>query len=298
MLLPGQGEQRVGMLHRLPSAGERVLAVAAEVLGRDPLDLDDADRLATTTATQLALLLSGVAWFDEAVVSGLEPTYLCGHSIGLWTAAVCAGALDLHDAIRLVRLRGEAMRAASGPDDGMLAVTGLREPVLDDLAAAVRAEGLDVWLGVVNAPDQGVVTGAAVGLGRLQHLAEQAGARRATRLDVAVAAHCPRMVPAAARLRSELATTTLARPTIALAANTSARLLRTADDLRHELWQGIAAPVRWGDTTAALHERGVDTWLQLPPGHTLAHLAEPLGDRALAVEELGLAAALVRAFRR
>lgn len=189
VLFPGQGEQQVGMLHQLPAAGDRVLQAAAEVLGHDPLVLDGGQHLSTTTATQLALLLSGVAWYDEAVVRGLEASYLCGHSVGLWTAAVCAGALDLRDAIRLVRQRGRAMHAASGPNDGMLAVVGLGEPVLDDLVLSARAEGHLAWVSVINAPTQIVASGTMVGLARVHVLAERRGAQRATRLAVAVAAH-------------------------------------------------------------------------------------------------------------
>lgn len=102
------------------------------------------------------------------------------------------------------------------------------------------------------------------------------------------------MAPAGLQLRSELGRTELAPPTIPLAANTTARLLRTPDQVRDELWRGVAAPVRWADTTAALHERGVDAWLQLPPGRALARLAEPLGSRAESVDEVGLTAAVRR----
>lgn len=294
VLLPGQGEQQVGMLHRLPTTGEQVLQAAAEVLGHDPLTLDAAEDLATTTATQIALLLTGAAWYDEAIVCGLQASYLCGQSVGLWTAAVCAGALELRDAIRLVRLRGEAMQAASGPRDGMLAVIGLAEPALDEIAQSTRADGLDAWVSVLNAPYHVVVSGTAAALVRVQELAEQRGAQRVTRLAVAIAAHCPLMAPAGLRIRSELESIRVSRPTVPLAANTTARLLRTPDEIRDELWRGVAAPVRWADTTASLHERGADAWLQVPPGHALARLAAPLGNRAVSVEEIGMAAALRR----
>lgn len=294
VLFPGQGEQQVGMLHRLPAAGSAVLRAAGAVLGEDPLNLDDAQHLATTTGTQLALLLTAVAWFDEALARGLEPSYLCGHSVGLWSAAVCAGVLDLHDAIRLVRLRGEAMHAASGPDDGMLAVTGLTEQMLEDLTLAAREAGLDVWVSVVNATNQVVVSGTAAGLGRVQQLAERRGAQQVTRLAVAVAAHCPLMTPAAIRLRGELDSVSLATPTVPIAGNTTARLLRTAQQVRSELWRGVDTPVRWADTTATMSERGVAAWLQLPPGSALARLAGQLADLTLSVENLGLDAALRR----
>jgi malonate decarboxylase epsilon subunit len=298
VLFPGQGEQRPGMLHELPPEGDAVLQAAADALGEDPLLLDAPDVLHGTRATQLALLVAGVSWYRAAVARGLAVGYLGGHSIGHWAAAVSAGALDLPDALRLVALRGEAMRAASPAGSGMIAVLGLREDAVERVAASARDAGLLAWSSNVNADGQVAVSGTEPGLDRVTELARAAGAQRVVRLAVEVPAHSPLMAPAAERLRRALDGIEVRRPSLPLVGNLTGQTLFTADALRRELWSGIERPVRWRDGTRVLAERGVTRWLQVPPGRSLAQLASALPDaRALAVDDVGLDEAVARLAR-
>lgn len=297
VLFPGQGSQRAGMLHDLPSTGRHVLAEASEALGFDALELDTAERLSNTTAAQLALTVSAVSWYLHALDTGLEAAYLCGHSIGLWAAAVCAGSLDLPTALRLIGLRGEAMAAASPVESGMIGVEGLRTQELLRVAALARTDGAEAWVSVLNSPVVNSVSGTADGLRMVSSLAEQAGAQRIRRLDVAVPAHCPIMAPAADRIRTELTSIAVATPTTPLAGNVRPTVLRTGDRIHDELWRAIDSPVEWARTTAGLHERGVDRWIQLPPGGSLARLAADFGDPSVAVSEVGMEASVARVNR-
>jgi malonate decarboxylase epsilon subunit len=294
-LFPGQGEQHPRMLHDLPDGGGAVLDEARSTLGEDPLLLDAAETLHETRSTQLALLIAGVSWFRAAVAHDFRADYLGGHSIGLWAAAVCSDALDFSDALRLVSLRGEAMRDASPPGSGMLVVQGLAEHLVENAAEQVRSEGLLAWSSNVNAASQVAVSGTTPGLDRLAELVRDRGAQRIVRLHVEVPAHSELMAPAAARIHEALTDIDVRRPMVPLIGNVTGQTLFTADALRHELWHGIERPVRWRDGTSILAERGVTRWLQLPPGHSLSRLAAGLPDaRAYAVDEIGLDEALAR----
>ena len=292
-LFPGQGEQHPGMLHELSDEGRAVLDEARFTLGEDPLRLDAADTLHETRSTQLALLIAGVSWFRAAVARDFRADYLGGHSIGQWAAAVCSDALDFSDALRLVSLRGEAMRDASPPGSGMLVVQGLAEHVVENATEQVRSEGLLAWSSNVNAASQIAASGTAPGLDRLAELVQERGAQRIVRLHVEVPAHSELMAPAGARIREALADVDVRRPAVPLIGNITGQTLFTADALRHELWHGIVRPVRWRDGMGVLAERGVTRWLQFPPGHSFCRLAAALPEaRAYAVDEVGLDEAL------
>jgi malonate decarboxylase epsilon subunit len=297
VLFPGQGSQRPGMLHDLPVTGDDVLAQASAALGFDALELDTTTNLLETTPAQLALTVSSVAWYLHAVDRGMVPAYLCGHSVGLWAAAVCAGSLDLPSALRLIRIRGDAMKAASPVGSGMIGVEGIRTQELLRLTAQARSDGADAWVSVRNAPTVNSVSGTADGLNVLSLSAKQVGAQRVRRLDVAVPAHCPLMSSAAEQVRAELETFEITRPAVPLGGNVRPTVLRTASQLRHELWRGIDSPVEWARTTAGLHERGVDRWLQLPPGGSLARLAAEFGNPSTAVSIVGVDTAVARVNR-
>ena len=295
VIFPGQGEQVPGMLHSLPATGVEVLDCARGALPEDPLDLDSAERLDDSRATQLCLLLAGTAWYRAAVDVGLKADYLAGHSIGLWAATVAAGSLDLTDAVRLVDLRATAMRAASPPHSGMIVVQGLAEQAVENAAEQARGEGLEVWSSNVNSAAQIAASGTNPGLDRVAELVRAAGAQRVVRLNVLVPAHSSLMTPAADAVREALADTEVDRPRIPLAGNVTGQTLFTAAAVRRELWLGIDHPVRWRDATSILSERGVTRWLQVPPGHALARLAAGLPDsRALAMDEVGLAESVQR----
>lgn len=291
LMFPGQGEQRPGMLHELPQADD-LLARAGEVLGEDPLDLDSPENLTPTRSTQICLLLAGVAWARALTGAGARPDYLAGHSIGLWGAAVTAGAIDLGDAVRLVEIRGSAMAASSPKGSGMLAVDGLTADQVDRAAVHAREEGSQVWTSNVNTRTQVVVSGLGDDLDALSGQLGELGARRVTRLKVVVPAHTPLMEPARRAVAEALQQVEVRRPRVPVAADSTGQTLFTADKLRKDLSASITTGVRWSTAMDILAERGTDTWLQVPPGHALVRFAP--GGHALAVEEQPLAETLAR----
>jgi malonate decarboxylase epsilon subunit len=285
VLFPGQGEQHPGMLHQLPADAGDLLRQADRTLGIHPLTLDGASALTETTAAQLALLIAGTAWYRAAERRGLHADHLAGHSIGLWTAAVAARALDFADALLLVHLRGITMRAASPPGAGMLVIDGPGLAVVDAAATALRAAGQFVWASNANSPNQTTASGTEQGLRMLTSELEAVGAR-VRRLAVTVPAHSPLMAPAAARLRTAMRSVRLRTPAVPIAGTVTGQTIFTADRLRRELADSVEHGVRWDMATAILAERGVDRWVQIPPGRSLVDLV-PSGS-AYAMAELEL----------
>lgn len=293
-MFPGQGAQQPGMLHRLPAAGADVLAEVAEVLGSDPLELDADTTLASTRATQLALLLTGVAWGRELQAAGARPEHLAGHSVGLWSAAVIADAIGLADATRLVDLRGSTMAAAAPPDTAMVAVDGIGVLAAESAVTQARSGGAQVWVSTVNSPLQVTISGLAADVDAVVPNLRRRGAGRVRRLAVAVPAHTPLLTPAETALRVALADTDVRRPSIPLAGNISGQSIFTAEKLRTELSAGVTRPVQWSRAMQILADRGVRVFVHLPPGRSLAEYAPCTAD-VVVVEETGAAEAARRA---
>jgi malonate decarboxylase epsilon subunit len=303
LLFPGQGAQRCGMLHGLPAGAktDRTFAEAADVLRRPvPGTLDDADAMRTdTVAIQLALVIAGTATARTLASRAPEPGYCAGHSVGAVTAAVAAGVLDLADALDLVRLRGALMARAypAGSGYGMAALTGLRERRVTELAARVHSEGHEVYASNVNAPDQITVSGSVAGIDRLVDLARAAGLQRVARLAVPVPAHCPLMDPVVAGLATRLtelhAAGRLRRPRCGWVGTVAGRVMRRPGQIAQDLADGVARPVRWHDMATALHERGVDLFIETSPGGSLTRLVATAfpAVRAAAIDDVGLESA-------
>jgi malonate decarboxylase epsilon subunit len=273
-LYPGQAAQEPGMLARLPAspAAQATLAEASEALGRDVRALDTAEALAGTAATQLALLIAGVATARALAAEGIGPDVVAGHSVGAFAAAVTADVLALGDAVRAVALRGALMAAAYPHGYGMAAVIGLPERRLVPLVDEARRAG-PLHLANRNAPLQTVAAGAVPALEAFCAAARRAGAVRAERLSVAVPSHCPLLEPVARELAAALAGIAFQPPRLAYASSCRARLLADPRLIRDDLATNVAAPVRWHDTTVMLHERGVRLFAQMLPGTVLADLA-------------------------
>ncbi|MGD2113147.1 MAG: ACP S-malonyltransferase, partial [Gammaproteobacteria bacterium] len=230
MVFPGQGSQSVGMLNELASAYPQVSEAfegASDVLGYDLWELvqnGPEEQLNQTDRTQPAMLAAGVAvwrvWQERA---GAQPSILAGHSLGEYTALVCAGALEYTDAIELVAERGRCMQHAVPPGMGaMAAILGLE----DDAVAAVCAEaaaGEIVSPVNFNSPGQVVIAGHAAAVERAVAAATAAGARRAVTLPVSVPSHCALMEPAAEQFAARLAESNISPPRIPVIQNVDAQ---------------------------------------------------------------------------
>ncbi len=301
MVFPGQGSQSVGMLAALADEFPQVtdtFAEASSVLGYDlweRVQNGPADLLNQTSCTQPAMLAAGVAtWRCWQARSDALPALMAGHSLGEYTALVCAGALDFADAVALVEKRGEYMQQAVPEGVGaMAAILGLS----DEQVQAVCDEAMqgEVVSPVnFNSPGQVVIAGHAAAVERAMGLAKDAGARRALPLPVSVPSHCSLMEPAAQQLAEQLAAVTLRTPSIPVIHNVDAQAHDQPDAIREALAAQLHRPVRWVECVRAMQGQGVTTLAEAGPGKVLAGLAKRI-EKSLAAIPLQTAADLDKA---
>jgi len=280
-VFPGQGAQYVGMgrelAERFPEARE-VFRRASDAAGLDLYRLcvegpDDA--LRQTANTQPAILTASLACLATVP---LEPACAAGLSLGEYTALVCAGAVSLEDAVRLVRLRGQYMQEA---------VVGLEA---DRVRAVCDAHA---HLGVVepsnfNSPGQVVIGGETAAVRAVLDAARAAGARRAIPLAVSAPFHTRLMAPAAARLAADLERLPLRDARIPVIANISAAPVRTADEIRRALLAQVASPVRWEESVRAMAADGIGLFVEIGPGTTVSGMIRRTAEGAVTchVEDL------------
>lgn len=301
LLFPGQGSQEPGMLRDLPPHPEveRTLGQASSTLGGDFHNLDDEDRLRSTEAAQLGLLVCGVASARVLLAeAGPEARvgYVAGHSVGAFAAAVVAGALRFDDALEVVRLRGRLMAESFPEGYGMVAIEGLTERTVEDLAVRARSVGEKLYLANVNSRTQTVLAGEDGALERVASDALKIGARRTERLKVAVPSHCPLLSGVSEELSRALGEAEMADPAYVYATNRTARAARTADDVREDLAKSVMCTVRWDDATSLLAELGCSLFVEARPGHVLGRLAaQSVGmPRAVALADTDARSAAVR----
>jgi len=305
-MFPGQGSQHAGMLHALPRdpAVAQTLDEASDALNADPLELDTEQALSSTVATQLCLAIAGVAVARTLIRQDAAPDIVAGLSIGAWPAAVVAGVMDLGDALRLVRLRGQLMQDAYPDGYGMVAVVGLDEPQVSALVAQVHTAASPAYIANLNAERQIVVAGSDAALARVMALAQAHGASAATRLRMAVPSHCPLLEAQAAELAQAAEKAERRAPRLMYVSSSRARALLRADLIVHDLAWNMARPVLWHDTMRHAFERGARLAVEVPGGGTLTRLAHEVFARgALAREAVldagaGLEAARMRIQRQ
>ena len=286
-VFPGQGSQSVGMLGGLAAAHPVVRATfeeASEVLRYDLWKLvseGPAEALNATERTQPAMLAAGVAtWRVWQERGGGVPQVVCGHSLGEFTALVCAGAVDFGPAIGLTRLRGEAMQQAVPAGTGaMAAILGLADPDVE-AACAQAAQGQVVEPANYNSPGQVVIAGESAAVARAIELAKGLGARRAVLLPVSVPAHSSQMLAAAERLRGHLAGLQISTPQIRYLSAVDATEHRAPDDIRALLVRQLSSPVRWSQTLKALATPDVHQVIECGPGRVLTGLNKRIERRA------------------
>lgn len=279
MVFPGQGSQSVGMLSALAAAEplvQETFAEASAALGYDLWQLCQQgpdDQLGQTAKTQPAVLTGGVAvWRVWRKRGGPVPAMMAGHSLGEYTALVCAGVLDFPAAVKLVRYRGEAMQAAVPAGTGaMAAILGLEDADVE-AACAEAAQGEIVMAANYNSPSQVVIAGQATAVERAIDAAKKRGAKRALKLPVSVPSHTSLMQPAADKLARELEGLQV-RPAQGVEIFT-VNLARhaTADSTRRALVEQLIKPVRWADTVRAMVAAGAKTFIECGPGQVLTGL--------------------------
>jgi len=281
-IFPGQGSQAVGMGQALVQAEPKAAAVfqqADEILGFSLSKLcweGPEDALNATENTQPALLAHSVAVWTvfQDKLPDFNPAALAGHSLGEFSALVAAGTLSFDDGLRLVRARGEAMKAA-GEDKpgGMAAVLGLDVGQVRQICEQTSQQSSGgVWVANDNCPGQVVVSGDDQALALASDTFSEQGARKVVRLAVSIAAHSPFMAAAQARFASALDATPLGDPTAPVFGNVSAAPLRTAQDVQTDLQAQLTATVRWTETIEAMASAGVRTFIEMGSGKVLTGL--------------------------
>ncbi len=284
-LFPGQGSQAVGMMKNLMARAEvaDTFREASAVLGYDLRQLVEegpAEQLNQTLFTQPAMLAAGIAAYRAwRALGGAAPAFLAGHSLGEYTALVAAEALDLADALRLVRYRAEVMQAAVPEGSGaMAAILGLEDEAVREVCAqAAHGEVLEAVN--YNSPGQVVIAGHKNAVERGMALARERGAKRALALPVSVPSHSSLMRPAAAHLAEKLAQTSLRAPCIAVWHNADVAAHSEPSRIRDALTRQLYAPVRWVETIHALKAQGAERFLECGPGKVLAGLNKRIDDR-------------------
>ncbi|WP_379144890.1 malonate decarboxylase subunit epsilon [Paenibacillus sp. sgz500992] len=276
-LFPGQGSQAPGMLHDLPKHPiiTEKIEEASMVLGEDALTLDTNEALSSSTrAVQLSLLIHEVAAASLLKSKGAVADMVGGHSIGAFAAAVVCGSLRFSDAVAVVELRGRLMEEAYPSGFGMGVIIGLDERHLTLLITKINTENNPVYIANLNAQDQITIAGSISAVEQVFTLARSIGAYKTKLLDVSVPSHCRLLSSVSNELTKELKSVKLKDSNIPYIGNCRARVLRKAEEIRNDLSEGVANPVRWHEGTTLMFERGTRLFIEIGPGDTLTNLAK------------------------
>ena len=299
IVFPGQGSQAVGMGQGLADAypvAREVFSEIDEALGERLSTLmfeGPDDELRLTRNAQPALMAVSIATLRVLESEAGRPIdqfadYVAGHSLGEYSALAAAGALDLGDAARLLRLRGESMQTAVPVGEGaMAALLGAEIDVAKEIASAASSVGV-CDLANDNAPGQVVLSGATLAVAAAVQLASERGVRRAIMLPVSAPFHCSMMQPAAERMAVALSETVIRTPSVPLVANVlAAPVLGGAVEIRTCLVQQVTAMVRWRESVLWMAANGVTSILEVGAGQVLTGLHKRI-DRTLSGMAVGL----------
>ncbi|MFP1887598.1 ACP S-malonyltransferase [Lonsdalea quercina] len=285
MVFPGQGSQSVGMLAELAETNPIVKDTfdeASSVLGYDLWQLTQqgpAEELNKTWQTQPALLSASVAiWRAWQQQGGKAPALMAGHSLGEYSALVCAGVMDFKQAVSLVELRGKLMQEAVPENAGaMYAIIGLDNDTIA-AACAESAQGQVVSPVNFNSPGQVVIAGNKEAVERAGAACKAAGAKRALPLPVSVPSHCALMEPAARKLAAALENVTFNAPHIPVVNNVDVRTETSQEAIRSALVRQLSNPVRWTECVEYIAAQDVQKLLEVGPGKVLTGLTKRIVD--------------------
>jgi [acyl-carrier-protein] S-malonyltransferase len=279
-LFPGQGSQTVGMgkdLYDKFSLARRTFEEANSALGYSISQLcfeGPEEKLKLTEITQPAILTVSIAVQRVLAEKGITPHFVAGHSLGEYSAHVCAGTLKFADAVRLVRNRGKYMQEAVPVGVGaMAAILALSIEKLQSLCEqAARETGQVVSPANINSPDQIVISGNKAAVERAAELAKEAGAKRAVMLPVSAPFHCSLMKPAQDNLARDLGQAAFADPHVGVICNVDATMVSSAAVAREKLIQQVTGAVQWVRSIESLIANGVSTFVEVGPGKVLSGL--------------------------
>jgi [acyl-carrier-protein] S-malonyltransferase len=288
LLFPGQGSQSVGMgkdLYEASATAKAVFDTANDASGFDLAKLcfeGPEDELKLTTNTQPAILTTSIAalrMLQEQIQ--LEAAFVAGHSLGEYSALVCAGAIDFADAVRTVRKRGQFMQEAVPVGGGtMAAIVGLEQADVEVLCNQVNADDNIVILANINCPGQYVISGHVKAVEAVVELAKEKGAKRAIPLPVSAPFHCALMQAVADNLAPVLDAISFNDLAIPLVNNAEASVLTSGEDARQALVRQMYKSVLWEQSIRLMLEQGIDTFIEVGPGKVLAGLMRRIERKA------------------
>jgi [acyl-carrier-protein] S-malonyltransferase len=234
------------------------------------------EQLVETEVQQPALVATSLAILAGLRAQGIEPDYVIGHSVGEFAALAAAEAIELEDAIALVRERGLAMADAARQHPGtMAAILGLADEVVENLCRKIAG----VWPANYNCPGQVVVSGANAAVDEFLVEAEREGARRTVKLKVSGAFHSPLVARAADRLKPAIDRVRVAEPVAPFMSTVTARI-ESAQRIRPLLVDQLTAPVKFTQSASELVREGVRTFVEVGPGNVLSGLVKRI-DRSV-----------------
>jgi [acyl-carrier-protein] S-malonyltransferase len=288
VVFPGQGSQSVGMLATIADKFplvQQIFSEASDVLSYDLWQLSQlgpAEKLDQTAHTQPALLAASYAvWRIMQNEYKLSPTMMAGHSLGEYTALVCANAITFTDGIKLVSARGEYMQAAVQPGVGaMAALIGLDEAAVASICKQAITSSSEVLTPAnFNSVGQIVVAGHKAPVERAIVLAKEQGAKLAVMIPVSVPSHCELMRPAAERLQTLLSTITIQAPTMTVINNVDVMRYDNPEAIREGLVKQLYMPVRWVEIIQQMANTDVETIIECGPGKVLTGLNKRIDKR-------------------
>jgi [acyl-carrier-protein] S-malonyltransferase len=294
-LFPGQGSQAVGMgkdlAEKYPLA-RQTFEEADEALGMKISQLcfeGPEDQLRLTEITQPAILTVSAAAWRVLNEKGVKPDFVAGHSLGEYSAHVCAGTISFADAVRTVRNRGKYMQEAVPVGTGsMAAILGMS---MDAVAGVCgdAAQGQVCELANINSPEQIVISGHTAAVERGAKLADERGAKRAKVLSVSAPFHCSLMQPAQDRLAADLQALNFAQPQVPVISNVYARPVEDAESAREALVRQVTGSVKWSESMQWLVAKDVSTFIEVGPGKVLCGLMRQIdrSRKCLNVEDEG-----------
>lgn len=282
-IFPGQGSQSPGMgkdlAEKFPAA-RQIFEEADDALGFALSELcfnGPAEALQLTENTQPAILTTSIAALRAMQAEGFQAAdFVAGHSLGEYSALVAAGSLELTDAVKIVRARGQYMQEAVPVGAGaMAAILGADIELVNAACAEAAPDGV-CSAANINSPGQIVIAGDAGAIDRAMVLLKERGAKRAIKLNVSAPFHCALMKPAQDRLATDLQKVALNDAQVPVVTNVDAAAEQNGGKLRDSLVRQVSQPVRWLESVEFLINQGVQTFVEIGPGKVLSGLVRQI----------------------
>lgn len=274
MTFPGQGSQYPGMLSEGASdtTVEAVFREAEDILDIPLYDIDSEESLLHTRNIQLSLLISGVAWGRSLLNKGIIPEFVLGLSVGAYPAAVISECISFEEALKLIYLRGDLMQAAYPHHYGMMVINGTNRSTVEKYVADNQKNNKEVFLANINSETQFVLSGKIDDIKAAADMINNESSSSSLLLDVPVPSHCSLLDQASDILSEEADNIRLSSPKIKYVSAAKARVLMNPERIINDLVRNMSCQVNWLDSCRMLQERGVNKFIQVPPGESLTNL--------------------------